>query len=328
MKAIVTTEYGPPESLQFREVDPPVPGDGEVLIKVHAASLNAYDWRLLRADPFLVRISGRGFFRPKLPIPGADIAGRIVAIGRNVTNFQIGDDVYGCLSECGDGGFAEYVCATEEAVVLKPRSVSFEDAASVPMAGLTALQGLRDTGSIQAGERVLVNGASGGVGTFAVQIARAFGGSVTGVCSTAKVELTRRIGASDVIDYTKEDYTRSGKTYDLILDVAANHSVSDTRRALSPGGRCAVVGFSTLTRLMEVALFGAGNVRKRRQPVRISSMKPNPEDLLFMNTLLESGKVKPLIDRRYPLHELPQAIAYLEQGHASGKVLIIMEEER
>ncbi len=236
MKAIVYEKYGPPEVLQLKEVEKPTPKDDEVLIKVHVASANAAGWHLLRADPFFVRLMGGGLLKPKNKILGADIAGRVEAVGRNVKQFQPGDEVFGDISGCGFGGFAEYVCARENALVLKPASMTFEEAAAIPQAAVLALQGLRDKRQIQPGQKVLINGAGGGVGTFAVQLAKYFGAEVTGVDSTKKLDMLRSIGADHVIDYTQKDYTKSGQCYDLILDVAAHRSIFDYKRALSPEG--------------------------------------------------------------------------------------------
>src|SRR5215203_7206184 len=241
MKAIVYTEYGSPDVLQFQDVEKPAPTDNEVLVKVHAASANPADWHLMRAEPFLARLAN-GLLKPKNTKLGADLAGRVEAIGGNVTQFQVGDDVFGELSLNELGTFAEYVCAPEELLALKPARMTFEQAAAVPLAAFTALQGLRDKGQMQPGQRVLINGASGGVGTFAVQIAKSFGTEVTGVCSTRNLDMVRSIGADQVIDYTQEDFTQSGQRYDLIVDIPGNHSLSDCRRALTPKGTYVLIG--------------------------------------------------------------------------------------
>src|SRR5437588_11520260 len=253
MRAIVYHTYGSPDVLKLEEVQKPVPQDDEVLVKVHATSVNAGDWHLLRAKPFLMRLMGYGLLKPKNSILGSDIAGRVEAVGRNVTQFQQDDEVFGNIR----GGFAEYVCAREDALVLKPANLSFEEAAAVPMAAVTALQGLRDKGQIQPGQKVLIHGASGGVGTFAVQIAKSFGAEVTGVCSTRNLDMARSIGADQVIDYTQEDFTQNGQRYDLIFDAVGNRSVSDCKRALSPNGICAVAGFTTLSHLLQVLVLGS-----------------------------------------------------------------------
>jgi NADPH:quinone reductase-like Zn-dependent oxidoreductase len=236
MKAIVYTEYGPPDVLQLKEVEKPTPKDNEVLIKVHAASVNYSDWAFVRGEPFMVRLMGSGLLKPKNTILGADIAGRVEAVGRSVKQFQPGDEVFGDLSECGWGGFAEYVSVPENALTLKPANMTFEEAAAVPQAALVALQGLRDKGQIQPGQKVLINGASGGIGTFAVQIAKSFGAEVTGVCSTRNLDMVRSIGADHVIDYTQEDFTQNGQRYDLILAAGGYRSIFDYKRALSPKG--------------------------------------------------------------------------------------------
>jgi len=255
MKAIVYTKYGPPDVLQLKEVEKPIPKDNEVLIRVRAASVNAYDWRLMRAKPFLVRLMGGGLLKPKNKILGADIAGRVEAVGKNVKQFQPGDEVFGDISACGNGGFAEYVCAHENTLVLKPAGMTFEEVAAVPMAAVTALQGLRDKGQIKPGQKVLINGASGGVGTFAVQIAKSFGAEVTAVCSTRNLDMARSIGADRVIDYTQEDFTRNGQHYDLILAANGYHSIFDYKRALSPGGIYVMTGGS-MAQMFQAMLLG------------------------------------------------------------------------
>lgn len=319
MKAIVYTEYGSPDVLQFKDVEKPSPKDDQVLIKVHAASANPADWHLMRAEPFLARLEN-GLLKPKITKLGADVAGRVEAVGRNVTQFQVGDDVFGCMPLNELGSFAEYVCASQELLALKPANLTFEQAAAVPLAAYTALQGLRDKGQIQSGQKVLVNGASGGVGTFAVQIAKSYGTEVTGVCSTRNLDMVRSIGADHVIDYTKQDFTRTREQYDLIFDAVGNLSVSDHQRALSSEGVGSVAGFTTLSRLFEVMLLGG----KRIGLMKTAS--PNKKDLVFIKELLEAGKVKPVIDRFYPLSEVPAAIRYLEQAHARGKVVITLAQ--
>src|SRR5713101_362869 len=242
MKAIVNTQYGSPDVLELKEVERPTPKDNEVLVKVHAASVNAAEWHLLRGKPFLMRLMGFGLLKPKHTILGAAMAGRVEAVGRNVKQFQPGDEIFGDLTKCGWGAFAEYVCAREDALALKPVNVTFEEAAAVPLAAVTALQGLRAKGQIKLGQKVLIHGASGGVGTFAVQIAKAFGAGVTGVCSTRNVDMVRSIGADQVIDYTREDFTKSGQRYDLIFDNVSNHSFSERRRILNSNGICVLAG--------------------------------------------------------------------------------------
>ncbi len=321
MKAIVYTEYGSPDVLQFKEVAKPTPKDDEVLVKVHAASLNARDWRLMRADPFLVRLMGGGLLKPKNTILGCDVAGRVEAIGRNVRQFQPGDEVYGDLSACGDGGFAEYVCASENAFARKPANMTFEEAAAVPMAAITALQGLRDKGKVQPGQKVLINGASGGVGTFAVQLAIAFGAEVTAVCSTRNVETARSLGADHVIDYTQEDFTQNGQRYDLILAVNGYQPISDYKRALSPNGIYLMVGGSS-AQIFEALLLAPWMSMTGSKKMGPLTAKPDQQDLAFLRELIEGGKVKSVIDRCYPLGDMAEAIRYLEEGHAQGKVVI------
>jgi NADPH:quinone reductase-like Zn-dependent oxidoreductase len=322
VKAIVYTRYGSPDVLQFKDVEKPTPKDNEVLVKIHAASANPADWHTMRATPFLARLVN-GFFKPKNPRLGADVAGRVETVGKIVTQFQVGDDVFGCMSLNDMGSFAEYICAKEDALVLKPAKMTFEQAAAVPLAAFTALQGLRDKGQIQSGQKVLINGASGGVGTFAVQIAKSFGAEVTGVCSTRNLDMVRSIGADHVIDYTQEDFTKNGQHYDLIYCAVGNHSISDYQRALTPQGICVIAGFTNLRLLFEHMILGpfrskAGGKRVGLMP----TMKPNKKDLVFVKALLDSGKVVPVIDRRYPLSETAEAIRYLETGHARGKVVL------
>jgi NADPH:quinone reductase-like Zn-dependent oxidoreductase len=320
MKAIVCTEYGPPDVLKLEEIDKPVPGDDEVLVEVHAASVTYSCLMLVRGEPFVGRLMGLGLLKPKHRIPGADIAGRVVAVGRNVKQFQPGDEVYGDLSNCGRGGFAEYVCAPENALALKPANVSFEEAAAVPEAGLVALQALRDNGQIKAGQKVLINGASGGIGTFAVQIAKSYGAEVTGVCSTRNLDLVRSLGADHVIDYTKEDFTQNGQRYDLILATAGYRTIFDYKRALTPKGNYVSTGGAT-SQTFQALLLGPLISMTGEQKLGAMLVKPN-QDLAFMRTLIEAGKVKPVIDRCYPLSEAPEALRYYGKGHARGKVVI------
>jgi NADPH:quinone reductase-like Zn-dependent oxidoreductase len=324
MKAIVYTQYGPPDVLQFGEIMTPTPADDEVLIKVCAASANPMDWRIMRAKPFFVRLFF-GLLKPKRNVLGSDIAGRVDAVGRDVKQFQPGDEVFG-LKGFALGGFAEYVCATEDQLVLKPANISFEDAAAVPVAAITALQGLRDKGGIQRGQKVVVDGASGGVGTFAVQIAKSFGTEVTAVCSTRNVDTARSIGADHVIDYTRENFTRNGQRYDLILAANARHSIFDYRRALSPDGICVKAGGKpSLKGALADLLVGPFLSLFGRKRMCSFIAKLNKTDLVFLKELLEAGKVVPVIDRRYPLSDVAEALRYLEEGHARGKVVIIVE---
>ena len=319
MKAIVYTKYGPPDVLQFKEVEKPTPNDGEILVKIQAASVNTLD--LAMRGPFLARIITGGLRKPKDPRLGADIAGRVEAVGTNVTQFQPGDEVYGAYK----GGFAEYVSVPENRVALKPANSSFEEAAAAPVGALTALHGLRDTGQIQPGQKVLIHGASGGVGTFAVQIAKAFGAEVTAVCSTRNVDLARSIGADQVIDYTQEDFTRNGQRYDLILAVNGYHPIWAYKRALSPKGRYVMTGGSN-AQLFQAMLLGPliSTIGKNKMGNLLA--RPNQKDLVFMKELLEGGKVVPVIERRYPLREVPEAIRYVEEGRARGKVVITVEQ--
>ncbi len=313
MKAIVYTTYGSPDVLQSKEVAKPTPKDDEVLIKVYAAAANAGDWHLLRGVPFLVRLVS-GVLKPKNTILGADIAGRVEAVGRNVTQFQPDDEVFGDLSGCGFGGFAEYVS-------LKPANLSFEEAAAVPSAGVTALQGLRKKGQIQPGQKVLINGASGGVGTFAVQIAKSFGAEVTGVCSTRNVDMVRSIGADQVIDYTQEDFTKNEQRYDLILAANGYHPISAYKRALSPKGMYVMTGGAN-AQMFQAMLLGPWISMTGRKKMGNLLKKSNQKDLALMKELLEASKVVPVIDRRYPLCEVAEALRYIEAGHAQGKVVI------
>ena len=323
MRAIVYTEYGSPDVLQFTEVAKPTPKADEVLIRVLAASVNPLDWHFMRGTPYLVRIMA-GLRKPKVTRLGVDVAGQVEAVGENLTQFQPGDEVFGGCK----GAFAEYVCASERSLVLKPANVTFEQAAAVNVAAISALQGLRDKGQIQRGQKVLINGAAGGVGTFAVQIAKAFGADVTGVCSTRNVDMVRSIGADQVVDYTQEDFTKSGQRYDLILDMIGNHSFSDLRGALTPKGTLVLVGgpdegrwLGPLPGLLKTVVLSRC-VSQKLLPFLAHLSK---DDLIVMRELLESGKVAPVIDRSYPLSDVPEAIRYLEEGHARGKVVIAME---
>ena len=324
MKAIVYTRYGPPDVLQFQEVATPVPADDEALIKLYAASVNTLDRGGMRGPLFARPMIG-GLLKPKHKILGSDIAGRVEAVGKHVKQFQPGDEVFGAKAWFGPrrlGGFAEYVCAVEHSLVLKPANISFEEAAAVPVAAITALQGLRDKGRIQAGQKVLIDGASGGVGTFAVQIAKAFGAEVTAVCSTRNVDTARSIGADHVIDYTREDFTRSGQRYDLILAANAYHSILDYRRALSRDGIYVWAGGKVSPQVM---LLGPLLSLIGRKKIRFFLAKLNKTDLVFLRDLLAAGKIVPVIARRYPLSDVAEAIRYLEEGHAQGKVVITVE---
>jgi NADPH:quinone reductase-like Zn-dependent oxidoreductase len=322
VKAILFPKYGSPDVLQLTELDKPTPNDDQILVKVLVAAANPLDWHRMRAKPFLVRL-GEGFLKPKNPKLGADIAGRVEAVGSNVTEFKLGDEVLGTV---GSGGFAEYVCTREKNLVSKPGNISFESAAAAPVVGLTALQGLRDEGQVRAGQKVLVNGSAGGVGTFAVQIAKSYGAEVTGVCSTRNLDMVRSIGADHVIDYTREDFTRNGQQYDLIYCAVGNRSVSAYRRALKPQGICVVAGFTTMLRLFEHLILMPLMSRKGAKKITGMGMaRVDKQDLLFIKDLLETCKVVPVIDRSYPLHETAEALRYLEKGHARGKVIITVE---
>ena len=323
MKAIVYHSYGSPDVLKCEEIAKPAPKDNEVLVKVRAASLNPLDWRLMKGQPSALRIFF-GLRRPRFGRPGVDVAGVVESVGKNVTRFKPGDEVFGaCRGAC-----AEYASAPESRLAVKPSNVTFEQAASVNVAALTALQGLRDKGSLQPAQKVLINGAAGGVGTFAVQIAKWLGANVTGVCSTTNVDMVRSIGADRVIDYTREDFTKSGQRYDVILDNVANHPLSAIRRVLNPKGRYIMVGAPHSPSMIELL----GGLLKPlmlslfvSQKLSFFIAKPNKEDLTMIGELISSGKVTPVIDRRYRLSEVPEAIRYLEEGHARGKVVIVVE---
>jgi NADPH:quinone reductase-like Zn-dependent oxidoreductase len=324
MKAVVYYKYGSPDVLQYEEIEKPTAGDDEVLIKVRAASVNPFDWHFMRGTPYFLRIMA-GLRKPRDTRLGVDVAGQVEAMGRNATQFKSGDEVFGACR----GAFAEYACTSESALVIKPDNVTFEQAASVPVAAFTALQGLRDKGQIQPGQKVLINGAAGGVGTFAVQIAKSFGADVTGVCSTRNVEMVRSIGADRVIDYTQEDFTKSGQRYDLFFDCVGNHSLSACRRVLNPKGIYLPVGGETgrwmigaLARSITTLVWSWFVSQKL---VIFFLARSSKEDLAIMHELMEAGKVTPVIDKRYRLSEVPEAIRYLEEGHARGKVVITLE---
>jgi len=342
MKAIVYYNYGSPDVLHYEEIEKPACGDNEVLIKVCAASVNPLDCGSLRGVPYIFRIVF-GLRKPTVTRPGrlgVDVAGQVEAVGRNVTQFKPGDKVFGaCIDDPQasgakvwahrQGAFAGYACAPESTLAMKPDNVTFEQAASVPVAAFTALQGLRDEGQIQAGQKVLINGAAGGVGTFAVQIAKSFGAEVTGVCSTSNLDMVRSIGADRVIDYTQEDFTRNGQGYDLIFDCVGNHSLSACRRALNPKGICIMVGelsgrgvIGILARLLAALVLS----RFASQKLVTFLARPHKRDLTIMHDLMKAGKVTPVIDRRYRLSEVPEAIRYLAEKHARGKVVITLED--
>lgn len=322
MQAIVYHNYGSPDVLKLEEVQKPVPQDDQVLVKVVAASTAAGDWHLLRADPFMMRFV-YGLLKPKYKILGADVAGRVDAVGRNVTQFRPGDEVFGDLSLSGFGAYAEYVAVPDTALALKPKRLTFEQSAAVPVSAVTALQGLR-AGNIQAGQTVLINGASGGVGTYAVQIAKALGAEVTAVCSTGNVAMARSIGADHVVDYTREDFSQSGRKYDLILAVNGYNPIKAYQRALAPNGSYIMTGGST-AQMFQAMLMGPWLSRKSSQKLGNILVKPTQTDLVFVRELIDAGKVTPVIDRCYPLRDVADAIRYVEAGHAKGKVVITVE---
>ena len=327
MKAVVYTDYGPPDVLQLKDIKKPEPSDDQILIRVRAASVNPYDWHFIRGTPYVMRMMIGGLRKPKDPRVGVDYAGTVEAVGKNVTLFKPGDEVFGNKS----GAFAEYLCArADRAVALKPANITFEQAAGVPVAGLTALQGLRDHGKVQPGQKVLINGASGGVGTFAVEIAKSLGAEVTGVCSGRNVDLVRSLGADHVVDYTKEDFTKSAERYDVILDNVGTQPLSGFRRVLKPNGICVMIGgggpnegkwvgpMARPIKAMVISPFIS-------QKMSMMMAQGNKDDLTILADLMQSGKVKPVIDRTYKLNEVPQAIAYVETGRARGKVIINTE---
>jgi NADPH:quinone reductase-like Zn-dependent oxidoreductase len=322
MKVIICPKYGSPDVLQLREVVKPVPQEDEALIQIHAASLNSRDLRMLRANPFFMRLMPGGLFRPKNKILGADFAGRVEAIGSNIRQFKPGDEVFGYLpSATGRGTFTEYVCAKENLITLKPSNLTFEQAAAVPEAAMTALQGLCDNGNIQPGQKVLIQGASGGVGTFAVQIAKAFGAEVTAVCSTRNLDMVRSLGADHVIDYKKEDCTKNGQQYDLILAVNGYHPISDYLRALKPEGSYVVAGGSMFQ--LAQAVINKKKISKiGHQKISIVSLVQSQEDLILIKKLLESEKIMPVIDVCYPISKTVEAFWYFEKVHPKGKVVI------
>lgn len=319
MKAVTFKEYGSPDALELRDVEQPIPESDEVLVKVHASSINSWDWELLRGTPFPNRLMF-GLLKPKkINILGCDVAGKVVAVGTDATKFQIGDEVFGDLSANHWGGFAEYCCAPEDALALKPHNMTFAQAAAIPQAALLALQGL-EKGQIESGQRVLINGAGGGVGTFAIQIAKHYSAEVTGVDSPEKLEVMRSIGADHVIDYTQDDFTATGQRYDLIFDVMAHHPVFDYKRALTPQGRYIMAGGDMLLvyklMLLKPWLSISGN-----QKMSLLLHKPN-EGIEAINSLFEAGEVVPIIDKRFPLHDVAEALRYFGDGHVKGKVVI------
>ncbi|MBB4826396.1 NADPH:quinone reductase-like Zn-dependent oxidoreductase [Sporosarcina luteola] len=320
MKAIVCNKYGSPDVLELKEVEKPFPTENQILVKVHSASINFGNVVLLQGKPFLARFAF-GITKPKYSNPGGDIAGTVEAVGKDVKQFKVGDEVFGDLSGCGWGGFAEYVTVSEFALALKPNNISFEEAAAAPMAGVTALQGLRDKGKIQSGQKVLIYGASGGVGTFAVQIAKAFGADVTGVCSTRNIEILRSIGADHVIDYSKERFTQHEGYYDLVLGVNGSNSLSAYKRVLKSNGIFVHVGGSE-AQLYKTLFFGPFTSMTGSKKISSLLQRANQKDLHVLKELLETSKVKPIIDKRFTLNEITEAFEYFQEGHAQGKVLI------
>jgi NADPH:quinone reductase-like Zn-dependent oxidoreductase len=321
MKAITYTEYGSADVLRLTELTTPVPGDDEMLIKIRAASVNAYDWRLMRGRPLFIRLMVGGLRKPKLTRPGVDVAGQVESVGKNVIRFKPGDEVFGSCR----GTFAEYACTPGAGLVMKPANVTFEQAAAVPLAAITALQGLRNAGCIRRGSKVLIDGAGGGVGTFAIQIAKSFGADVTAVCSTGNVETARSIGADRVIDYTQEDFTKNGQRYDLIFAANAYHSIFAYRRALSKDGIYAMAG-GGWSQIFQAMLLGPLLSLAGSKKMRFFKANIDKTDLDILKGFLEAGTIVPVIDRRYPLSDAAEAVRYLEAGHARGKVVITMGE--
>ena len=324
MKALTIESYGSPDVLQVKDVEKPEPKKNEVLIKIFASSVNAGDWHLMRADPALVRLYS-GLLKPRFKILGCDVAGVVEAVGKDIKHFKVGDEVYGDLSSSSFGGFAEYTCAKEDSLAIKPKNLNFEEAASVPSAALTALQGIRDYGQAGPGKSILINGASGGVGSFALQIAKALGAHVTAVGSSRKLESMKSMGADEVIDYCKEDFTQNGKTYDVIHGVNGYHPIGDYAKSLSKSGIYVMSGGSN-RQLMEVSLKGPFMSKKNGQRFKNYLVNPNKSDLVFLTDLIEQGKIKPQIDCSFPLEQGADAVRYLEAGKAKGKVVISITE--
>jgi len=320
MKAVIYEKFGSPDVLEYREVEKPTVKEDDILVKIHASSMNAIDWHIRIPTPSFARLMGGSaktlFMKPRFPILGTDFAGKIESVGKNIEQFKMGDEVFGTVRA---GCHAEYICVSENDAVLKPVNTTFEQAAAVPTCGFMALQGLRDKGNIKSGQQVLINGASGGVGTFAVQIAKSFGANVTGVCSTRNLELVKSIGADKVIDYTKEDFTKNGESYDLIFDVVAKSSFSKCKNSLKPEG----IYVSTVFGLRPILRKFWTSMTSSKKMIPYLG-KPSKEDIIFVRDLIEAGKVKPVIDRVYPLSEVAEAHRYMEKGHARGKVIITM----
>lgn len=322
MKAIISNKYGSPDNLEFKEVKNPIPDENQVLIKIYAASLNYGNLVLLKGEPFLTRFAF-GLFKPKYIIPGGDISGKVESVGKNVKHFKPGDEVFGDLSGCGWGGFAEYATVPENSLVMKPSNISYEEAAAVPMAATTALQSLRDKGKIKSGQKVLINGASGGVGTFAVQIAKSFGAEVTAVCSTRNLDIIKSIGADNVIDYTKENFTKNNELYDIILAVNGYQPISAYKDSLSQNGKYVMVGGSG-AQLTQAMILGPLLSMIGSKKLGSFLQRPNQTDLIFIRDLIEAGQLKPVIDRYYKMSEVPNAFRYFEEGHTQGKIVITM----
>ena len=328
MKALVNEAYGNADVLQFKEMPRPVVGDDEVLIAVQASSINKAEWYLLNGRPYLLRLSPGGLRKPRVNILGGDIAGVVEAVGGNVTQFSVGDELYGDISDSGMGGYAEYVSAPAHVMAHKPQNLSFGEAAAVPSAAVTALQGIRAAGGVKPGQKVLVNGASGGVGTYVLQLAKMYGAEVTAVCSTSKIELVRSLGADHVIDYKQEDFTRSGRQYDLILAVNGGRSMTEYRRALTPRGICMVIG-GTMSQIFQAMLLGPLLSRKDGQRIlTMGATKINQQDLQTVAELLDEGQLSPVIERCFPFSEAIDAMREFGHGHAAGKLVITMEEGR
>ena len=327
MKAAVCYKYGAPgDVIKIKEVEKPNPKEGEVLIKIHAASVNAADWHGVRGTPFFTRVI-TGLLKPRNKIPGGDLSGVVEAAGPGTKQFKPGDEVAGCLIDSGAGCFAEYVCAKESLLAPKLPCISFEEAAALPMAAVTALQGLRDSGQIKSGHKVLINGASGGVGTFAVQIAKAFGAEVTAVCSTKALDTVSSLGADDVVDYTKEDFMKNGKRYDLIFDIAATHTANEYRNSLTETGTCVLVSFAGTPRIGHMLKLRLSRKKDGKKIVMMMAKNTSRSDLIFLNELVEAGKLRAVIDSRYTLDEIAAAASHVENDHPVGKVVIKVSDE-
>jgi len=324
MKAVVYEKYGSPEVLKLKEIEQPTPGEHEVMIKIHAASVNSWDWDLLTGSPPLYRLLF-GLTKPKYKILGADIAGRVEVVGKNAAKFQPGDEVFGDLCNYRWGGFAEYVCANENALTFKPASMTYEQAAAIPQAAVLALQGIYDYGKVNSGQKVLINGAGGGVGTFAIQMAKSLGAEVTAVDSGEKLETMCNVGADQVIDYIKEDFTRNGQQYDLILDVVGKRSIFDYARALRSGGSYLMIG-GKISLIFQILFIGPLFSIMAKKKMRIVAHKPN-KDLDIIKQLFESGKIVPVIDKHYTLNEVPEALQYIGEGRTQGKVIITIDHQ-